>query len=98
MTVNEDKIELEWKERGFSCGLWRDPPGQVWKDYRHDVDELFMLVSGEVELVIDGEQQKPWPGDEVLIPAGAIHTVTNTGKTTNRWLYGYKNLDSEEGS
>src|SRR5689334_6463567 len=41
-------VERSWKERGFSCGLWGDPPGQVWEDYVHDVDELVMVLDGEV--------------------------------------------------
>jgi hypothetical protein len=27
---------------------------------------------------------------ELLIPAGTIHSARNIGKTTARWLYGYK--------
>ena len=28
-------------------------------------------------------------GDELLIPARAIHSARNIGTTTARWLYGY---------
>jgi hypothetical protein len=38
--VDQAAIERSWRERGFSCGLWVDPPGQVWADYVHDTDEL----------------------------------------------------------
>ena len=28
----------QWKARGFSFGIFTDPPGQVWKDYvKHTV-------------------------------------------------------------
>ena len=30
-------------------------------------------------------------GEEVFIPANAIHTVRNIGKTNNVWYFGYKN-------
>jgi hypothetical protein len=46
MSVDRAAIERSWKERGFSCGLWVDPPGQVWSDYVHDTDELIMIVEG----------------------------------------------------
>jgi mannose-6-phosphate isomerase-like protein (cupin superfamily) len=49
-----------------------------------------MVVDGEVEFEIDGEIVRPPVGEEVLIPAGAVHSVRNIGKTTSRWLYGYK--------
>jgi hypothetical protein len=27
---------------------------------------------------------------DLLIPAGALHSARNVGKTTARWLYGYR--------
>jgi len=37
-----------------------------------------------------GQACHPVIGEELLIPAGAIHSVRNIGATTARWLYGYK--------
>ncbi len=83
-------IEGAWKRRGFSCGVWIDPPKQEWKNYTHDTDELFMVVEGEMELEMRGEVIKAQLGQEILIPANTPHTVRTTGKTFSRWLYGYK--------
>jgi mannose-6-phosphate isomerase-like protein (cupin superfamily) len=88
--VDRDAVASDWRQRGFSCGLWVDPPGQVWADYVHGTDEVVMVVEGEVEFEIDGKRHRPQPGQELLIPAGATHTVRNLGKTESRWLYGYK--------
>ncbi|MFZ5469804.1 MAG: cupin domain-containing protein [Myxococcota bacterium] len=88
--VDRDAIARSWRERGFSCGLWVDPPGQVWTDYVHDVDELAMIVEGDVEREIDGKAHRPMPGEEVFIPARARHTVRNLGRGESRWLYGYR--------
>lgn len=79
-----------WQRRGFSCAIWTDPPGQVWADFVHDVDELVMLIEGEIELSFQGKTMHPKVGEEICIPARASHTVKNTGVTTNRWYYGYK--------
>ncbi len=49
--------------------------GRVWNDFVHDTDELVMLVEGE---------------EEFLIPSGTSHTARNVGKSTSKWLYGYK--------
>jgi quercetin dioxygenase-like cupin family protein len=54
------------------------------------VDELVMVLEGDVEFEIDGHVRRPSVGQELLIPKGIIHTVRNIGKTTSRWLYGYK--------
>jgi mannose-6-phosphate isomerase-like protein (cupin superfamily) len=88
-TVPRDAVAERWEERGFSCDLWIDPPGQVWADFVHDVDELVCVVQGEVEFEIDGVVHRPGVGEELLIPARANHTVRNVGGTESRWLYGY---------
>lgn len=90
--LDEGAIAADWRSRGFSCGVWIDPPGQVWADFVHAADELVMLVDGRLELSFDGQTLRPGPGEEILIPAGASHTVVNIGATTNRWLYGYRQV------
>lgn len=88
--VNTDRIRKAWTSRGFGCDLWTDPPGQLWADFVHSTDELVMLLEGEIEISLQGKTFRPKIGDEVLIPAGTPHTVRNTGRTPNRWLYGYR--------
>lgn len=92
--IDQRKVAREWLARGFSCDLWVDPPGQVWEDYRHATDELVMPVGGRLELEIEGRPVQPALGEEVLIPAGARHTVRNIGGTTVQWLYGYKQMQT----
>ena len=84
------KVESSWKGRGFSFGVWIDPPGQAWEDYRHDTDELFMVVEGEVELEINGKKIRPKTGEEILILQNEIHSVRTLGQKGSRWLYGYR--------
>jgi quercetin dioxygenase-like cupin family protein len=88
--VDQTAVERRWRERGFSCGLWVDAPGQVWADYVHETDEVVMVVEGEVEFEIDGEVHRPSRGEELFIPARARHTVRNLGRAESRWLYGYR--------
>ena len=88
--MDERKVKTDWERRSFSFGIWIDPPGQVWEDYVHGVDELLMLAEGEIELSFLGKTFCSKIGEEILIPAGAGHTVRNIGKTANRWYYGYK--------
>ena len=90
MSVDRDRIAGDWQRRGFSCGLWTDPPGQVWEDFVHATDELVMPIEGQIELEFGGATVRPEIGEEVLIPARAAHTVRNVGGTTARWLYGYQ--------
>jgi hypothetical protein len=53
--------------------------------------------AGEVELEIREQVLRPSVGEELYNPAGMLHRATlhnvrNIGKTTSRWLYGYKTL------
>lgn len=82
-------MAARWRARGFSCDLWVDPPGQVWADFVHATDELVMVVEGDVEFEIAGRRCRPAPGEELLIPARARHTVRTLGPGGSRWLYGY---------
>lgn len=88
--MNTQSIEQSWKSRGFSFGIWTDPPGQVWENYQHDTDELFLVLEGQVELEMNGRKWQPKIGEEVLIPKGVVHSVRNLGQTKSQWLYGYK--------
>lgn len=88
--VDINAIRSNWRSRGFSCDVWTDPPGQIWEDYRHAVDEVVMILEGDVEFEIGSQILRPAVGEEVLIPAGVLHSVRNTGGITSRWLYGYK--------
>jgi mannose-6-phosphate isomerase-like protein (cupin superfamily) len=84
------RVPEDWRARGYSCDVWTDPPGQVWADFVHDVDELVMPLEGALELTMQGRTLRPAVGEEVLIPAGVSHTVRNIGRRRNRWYYGYR--------
>ena len=88
--IDQAMIAKQWKARGFSFGVFTDPPGQVWKDFVHDADELLMVVQGEVELKMQGQTIQCDTGKEILIPARVVHTVSNVGRTGSQWIYGYK--------
>ncbi len=76
--------------RGFSCGVWVDPPGQRWEDFVHSVDELVTPLDAPIEVEWEGEVAQLEPGDEWFIPRRTRHSVRNTSGRTVRWLYGYR--------
>ena len=88
--VNRDQIATEWSARGFSCDVWADPAGQRWEDFTHATDELVLVLEGVMEFEVEGCARRPPAGEELLIPAGAVHSARNVGATTARWLYGYR--------
>ena len=84
--ISPQQLKQNWKSRGYTFGIFKDPPGQVWADFVHKTDELVVLVEGEIE----GKSQRPQIGEEVFIPANALHTVRNVGSMGNVWYYGYR--------
>ena len=56
----------------------------------HDVDEIVVPLAGTVTLVVAGEKHMPDVGEEVFIPAGAVHDVITGPQAGSRWAYGYK--------
>lgn len=87
--TDREQVAADWAARGFSCDLWIDPPGQRWEDFTHDTDEIVIVLEGGMEFEVEGEVTHPTPGEELFIPAGALHSARNIGNSTARWLYGY---------
>ena len=92
--VDLDSVRSNWHSCGFGCDVWTDPPGQTWEDYTHAVDEVVMVLEGDVEFEVRGQVLRPSIGEELFIPASVLHSVRNVGRTTSRWLYGYQSNDS----
>jgi len=68
-----------------------DRPARAAMGGFHACDRRMVVVlEGEMEFEVAGQVCHPAIGDELLIPAGAIHSARNLGATTARWLYGYK--------
>ena len=87
--VDRDAVARDWAARGYSCGVFVDPPGRAWRDFVHDTNELVTVVDGRLELTVAGTTLIAEPGDEVFIPRDAVHTVRNISSDTTRWLFGY---------
>ncbi len=87
--LQQSEVEHKWKQQGFSCKMWIDPPGMAWLDQRHELDELILPITGFLELELSDLTQRLKIGETVRIPAGVVHTLRNQGRTTACWLYGF---------
>ncbi len=53
------------------------PAGSATQRHYHKLsEEFYFILEGSGEMEIDGETRIVHPGDAVLIPAGAWHTIT----------------------
>jgi quercetin dioxygenase-like cupin family protein len=87
--LNREEVARSWSHQGYSCGIFVDPPGREWNDFVHATNERVTVVEGTLRMTIDGIEMVAEPGDEVFIPKGVYHSVTNIDQGTTTWLYGY---------
>jgi mannose-6-phosphate isomerase-like protein (cupin superfamily) len=62
------------------------PPGGGPPPHRHDFEELFSIVEGQVEFTFRGERLVVKAGESVNIPANAPHAFRNTADHPARLL------------
>jgi uncharacterized cupin superfamily protein len=62
------------------------PPGGGPPHHRHDFEESFTVLEGEVEATFRGKKSVVRAGETVHIPANAPHFFTNAAKETARLL------------
>jgi quercetin dioxygenase-like cupin family protein len=87
--VDQSTVAASWKDRGYSCHLFTDPPGQAWNGFVHATNELVTVLDGKLELTIGDARCTAGPGDEIYIPRDAVHSVKNISDGETRWLFGY---------
>ncbi|RYD72575.1 MAG: cupin domain-containing protein [Verrucomicrobiaceae bacterium] len=53
------------------------PAGTATQRHYHKLsEEFYFILAGRGVMEIDGEEREVGPGDAILIPAGAWHTIT----------------------
>src|SRR4029077_13872734 len=62
------------------------PPGGGPPPHRHDFEEMFTILAGEIELTFRGEVQLASAGSTVNIPANAPHSFKNKSNEPVRLL------------
>ncbi|MEV7727404.1 class I tRNA ligase family protein [Streptomyces sp. NPDC101733] len=63
---------------GTGAGWGRVAPGRVTDSHHHDETELFVVVSGQGDFVIDGERHPAAPGTVILFEPFESHVLENT--------------------
>jgi quercetin dioxygenase-like cupin family protein len=62
------------------------PPGGGPPPHRHDFEEMFTILDGEIELTIRGEAHRAGIGSTLNIPANAPHSFKNKSDKPARLL------------
>jgi quercetin dioxygenase-like cupin family protein len=62
------------------------PPGGGPPPHRHDFEEMFTVLEGEVKVTFRGETLTAHAGETINVPANAPHAFTNAGDAASRLL------------
>jgi quercetin dioxygenase-like cupin family protein len=55
-------------------------PGATIGEHRNDKDEIYYVLSGRGELLLDGTRREVGPGDAILTRDGSTHALAQRGK------------------
>jgi mannose-6-phosphate isomerase-like protein (cupin superfamily) len=83
---------LRWclEREGYSVFEWSDAPGTVYGTHSHTEDQSHWIISGALELTVDGESYTLRPGDRDFLPANTRHSAFVFGNEPVRYLIGAK--------
>jgi quercetin dioxygenase-like cupin family protein len=72
---------------GRFCEIYMHiPPGGGPPPHRHDFEETFVILEGEMEATFRGQKSIVKAGDTINIPANAPHRFHNTSSNATRLL------------
>ena len=61
--------------------------------FHSNMNEVFMVIQGEMEFVVNGEVKKLKDGESIDLPSNTVHTFKNSGDSPCRWV----NIHSPKG-
>ena len=61
-------------------------PGTAGAPHRLTREEVFVVLDGRAEVLLDGERSTAGPGDAIVVPAGVPFTLAAVGGTPLRAL------------
>ena len=66
------------KEIGF-LAIAQIGPGKRLEAHVDPMEEIYFIMSGEGEMIVDDETRHVVPGDAIWLPTGSRHGLSNTG-------------------
>ena len=88
---NKDFRRVLYTGKHLQLVLMSLKPGEeIGEEVHEDRDQFFRIEEGAGEVLIDGKRTPVEDDDAIIVPAGALHNVVNTGKAPLRFytIYG----------
>ena len=72
-------VDQELGSGSTTLGIVTIQPGAGIPPHRHKVEDCMIVLSGEADVMIEGRTTRATAGSGVVVPAGALHGITNNG-------------------
>ena len=77
-------------DEGYSVFEWTDAPGTIYEPHAHDDDQSHWIISGALQLTVEGETYTLQAGDRDFLSAQTTHAAFVPGDKPVRYLIGSK--------
>ena len=79
--------DVDPKSKLMMVNLARVLVGRIHPEHKHPtMEEIFYFLEGEGEIVLDGRASKVTSGDRIIVRAGTLHEIRNTGKKELKFI------------
>ena len=83
-------IKRRLESEGYRVFQWSDAPGTQYAPHAHAEDQSHWIISGVLELTVDGETYVLSAGDRDFLPANTLHSALVPGEAAVTYLIGAK--------
>jgi quercetin dioxygenase-like cupin family protein len=87
---NARQLKEILETEGYSVFEWSDSPGTTYEPHAHEEDQSHWIISGALQLTVEGQTYTLEAGDRDFLPARTTHAAFVPGDTPVRYLIGAK--------
>lgn len=84
------ELRKRLEAEGYSVFQWSDSAGMVYGVHNHAEDQSHWILSGSLELIVEGESYVLSAGDRDFLPAYTNHAARVVGNEAVVYLIGAK--------
>jgi mannose-6-phosphate isomerase-like protein (cupin superfamily) len=60
--------------------------GDIGEEVHQSTDQIFVIAHGSREVIVDGETRPIAKKDLIVVPAGSLHNIRNTGEEDLKFI------------
>jgi quercetin dioxygenase-like cupin family protein len=87
---NASELRESLEADGYSVLQWSDSPGTTYEPHAHVDDQSHWIISGALQLTVEGQSYTLRAGDRDFLPARTTHAAFVPGDKPVRYLIGSK--------